>query len=72
MTTIHELQQIMWVETVHGIGQVLFILDYGPHENTVFMVANKEDGKIRHYVSNDVTLCKNYTFGFNLKSPNHP
>jgi len=65
MTTIHELQQVMWVITPHGDGQVLFIMDYGPHENTIFVVALEENGMIKHYNSNDVRLCKNNTFNIN-------
>jgi hypothetical protein len=26
---IHEIKQVMFVETPHGIAQVLFIIDYG-------------------------------------------
>lgn len=62
---IHEVRQVMWVQTVHGLGQVLFIMDYGPHENTVWVVANKEDGRVRHYNSNQIILDRNYTFDMN-------
>ena len=65
MTTIHELQQIMWVTTPHGDGIVLFLMDYGPQENTIFVVALEKDGVIKHYNSNDVRLCKNDTFNIN-------
>lgn len=65
MTVIHELQQVMWVITPHGDGIVLFIMDYGPQENTVFVIALEKDGVIKHYNSNDVRLCKNDTFNIN-------
>ena len=65
MTAIHELQQIMWVTTPHGDGIVLFLMDYGPQENTIFVVALEKDGVIKHYNSNDVKLCKNDTFNIN-------
>lgn len=65
MTAIHEIQQILWVTTPLGDGQVLFLIDYGPHENTVWVVALKKGGKIKHFNSNQITLCANHTFGFN-------
>jgi hypothetical protein len=65
MSLIHEVQQILWVTTLHGDGVVLFIMDYGPHENTIFVVALEESGMIKHYNSNDVKLCKNNTFNIN-------
>lgn len=65
MSLIHEVKQILWVITPHGDGIVLFIMDYGPQENTVFVVALEKDGVIKHYNSNDVRLCKNDTFNIN-------
>lgn len=68
MTTIHEIQQAMIVNTPHGDGYPLFLIDYGPHLNMVWVVANYEDGKIRHYDSNDIRLSVNYTLNFNMKN----
>ena len=63
---IHEIKQILWVTTPHGDGQALFIIDYGPHENTVWVVALESDGRVLHYNSNQIRLCKNDTFNINL------
>ena len=65
MTAIHEIQQILWVTTPLGDGQALFLIDYGPHENTVWVVALEKKGEIKHFNSNQITLCANHTFGFN-------
>lgn len=65
MALIHEVQQVLWVTTQHGDGIVLFLIDYGPQENTIFVVALEKDGVIKHYNSNDVRLCKNDTFNIN-------
>ena len=65
MSLIHEVKQILWVTTPHGDGIVLFIMDYGPQENTIFVVALEKDGIIKHYNSNNVRLCKNDTFNIN-------
>lgn len=66
MTVIHELQQILWVTTPHGDGQVLFLIDYGVHENTIWVVALEADGVVKHYNSNDIKICKNNTININI------
>lgn len=63
---IHEIKQFIWVTTPHGDGQALFIIDYGPHENTIWVVALESDGRVLHYNSNQIRLCKNDTFNINL------
>jgi hypothetical protein len=67
MTVIHEVQQVLYLNTPHGNGIALFIIDYGPQLNTVWVVANHKDGVIRHYDSNQVTLTTNYTLGINIE-----
>ena len=66
MTTIHEVQQVMVVETPFGDAQVLFIIDYGIHLNTIWICSSFSDGKIRHFDSMDITLKKNHTINFNM------
>lgn len=61
MTAIHELHQVLWVETPHGDGVVLFLIDYGVHENTIYVVALQETREIKHYNSNQIKICNNYT-----------
>ena len=68
MTTIHEIQQAMYVETPHGEGLPLFLIDYGPQLNTVWVVANRENGVIRHYDSNQIKLTVNHTLEINTKT----
>lgn len=60
---IKELKQFLWVETELGDGQVLFLIDYGPHENLVFVVALKNSRLIKHFTTEQVKICRNYTFG---------
>jgi hypothetical protein len=66
MTVIHEIQQVIFINTPHGESQALFIIDYGLHLNTIWVAANKEDGKVRHYDSNQISLIKNNTIDFNV------
>ena len=67
MTVIHEVKQTMWVNTPHGKGILLFLMDYGPQQNTIWVVALKEDGKIKHYDSNQIHIEINHTLDINLK-----
>lgn len=65
MTAIHEIQQALIVDTEFGKCHALFIIDYGIHENTIWVCASFKDGKIRHFDSNQVRLETNYTLNFN-------
>jgi hypothetical protein len=65
MTTIHEFQSTLWVDTPHGEGIAILIIDYGIHQNTIWVVADKNNGRVRHYDSNDIKLSTNYTLGIN-------
>lgn len=71
MTIIHEIQQYLWVTTPMGDGQALFLMDYGPHENTVWVVALEECGSIKHFNANHIRLCCNNTFGINVGDDPH-
>ena len=70
MTTIHEFQSTLWVDTPHGEGIAILIIDYGIHQNTIWVVANKNDGRVRHYDSNDIQLSTNHTLNLNGKKVN--
>ena len=65
MTAIHEIQQTIFVDTPHGKVQALFLIDYGVHQNTIWVVTLKEDGRIKHYDSNQINVEVNHTIGLN-------
>jgi hypothetical protein len=67
MTVIHEVQQVMIVNTPFGEEQVLFIIDYGIHVNSIWVCTSLSDGKIRHYDTNQLTMTVNHTLGLNVK-----
>jgi hypothetical protein len=70
---ILQLNPAILVETPLGQGNALFIIDYGMHQNTCWVVALNKDGVIKHFDCNDVILSTNYTYGMNLKkNVNHP
>jgi len=65
MTAIHEVQQILTCNTPFGEAQALFIINYGIHRNTIWVCANFDDGKIRHFDSNQISITSNHTLDFN-------
>lgn len=67
MTTMHEINQVMIVDTPFGQAQALFILDYGIHFNTIWICASLEDGAIRHFDSNQISISTNHTMNLNNK-----
>lgn len=67
MTAIHEIQQYLPVETCHGKGVAIMVIDYGPQVNTIWVVVTQKNGKIRHYDSSQIRVEANYTFRTNIK-----
>jgi len=63
---ILEIEKIIWVETKLGKGIALFLIDYGVQNNTIWIVALEDDGKIKHFDSNQIRLVENFTL--NIKS----
>ena len=63
---ILQLDPSLLVETPLGTGQALFLIDYGMHQNTCWVVALVEDGIIKHFDCNDIVLSTNYTYDMNL------
>ena len=63
---IHEFKNALWVMTPHGEGIAILVIDYGIQHNTVWVVANKSDGRIRHYDSNQISLSRNHTIDLNI------
>ena len=59
------------VETPLGIGQAIFIIDYGMHQNTCWVVALVDDGVVKHFDCNDIILAANFTYGMNTHNQNN-
>ena len=64
---ILQLNQSILVNTQLGVGQALFLIDYGMHQNTCWVIAIQDSGIIKHFDCNDVILSTNYTYGMNLR-----
>ena len=73
MSMILQLDPTILVDTPLGRGHAIFIIDYGMHQNTCWVVALQESGKVKHFDCNDIIITTNYTYGINLKhNTNHP
>lgn len=69
MTTIHEMNQVIWVTNEKlGDGIIIAIIDYGPHHNSVLMVGF-ESGEIKFLDTNQVRLTRNDTLGIASTGP---
>ncbi len=64
---ILQLNPSILVETPLGQGQAIFIVDYGMHQNSCWIVAINENGIVKHFDSNDVIISTNHTYHMNMK-----
>lgn len=64
---ILQLDPSILVETPLGKGLALFIIDYGMHQNTCWVVTLEDSGKVKHFDCNDILLSTNYTYHLNIK-----
>ena len=69
---ILQLNPAILVETPLGRGEAIFVIDYGMHQNTCWVVALQKDGIIKHFDCNDVILSTNYTYRLNLDKKTAP
>jgi hypothetical protein len=56
--TIHELKNIINVETPLGIGKAIAWIDYGTETNTVWKVI-LQDGSVRNFYDTDIIVAPN-------------
>ena len=69
---ILQLNLSILVETPLGQGQTIFIIDYGMHQNTCWVVALSDNGIVKHFDCNDIIVSANHTYHMNLrKHQNH-
>ena len=64
--TLLQINPQIWVQTPLGDGLAVFLIDYGIGHNTCWIVALEKDGQIKHFDSNDVKVCFDYTYGINM------
>lgn len=51
------------METPHGEGMALALIDYGFQWNTCWIVALRKSRELKHYESEQLKLSVNFTFG---------
>jgi len=65
---ILQLSPTIFVDTPLGKGHTIFIIDYGMHQNSCWVVALEKDGVVKHFDSNDIIVCTNFTYHINLEN----
>lgn len=60
---ILQLNPPIWVTTPLGEGHALFLIDYGPAINTVWVVHLFDGGKVTHIDSSEVRVMGNAMWG---------
>lgn len=60
---IHQCNPPIWVTTPLGEGHALFIIDYCPSINSVWVVHHFDDGRVVHVDSSEVRVMGNAMYG---------
>lgn len=66
---IHEITQILWLQTPKGLALAKFMLDYGPESNIFWICAQQDTGECWTWSNQDVRIAKNITLGRESMSP---
>jgi hypothetical protein len=59
----------IWVTTPLGEGHALFLIDYGPAVNTVWVVHQFDGGGVAHVDSSEVRVMGNAMYGIDHPAP---
>lgn len=62
---ILQLTPTIFVDTPLGKGHCIFLIDYGMHQNSCWVVVLEKNGIVKHFDANDVIVCTNYTYHIN-------
>ena len=60
---IHELRQVIWLDTPRGLALAKFLIDRGPDSDIEWVTVLNETGAILSFDNADVLVCKSYTLG---------
>ena len=64
---ILQLNSTIYVDTPLGKGHALFLIDYGMHQNTCWVVTLEKNGIVKHFDCNDILICTNFTYHINTE-----
>lgn len=67
---LHQCDPPIWVTTPMGEGHALFLIDYGPSLNTVWVVHQFQDGRVLHVDSSEIRVMGNPMYG--IPHPEEP
>ena len=62
---ILQLTPTIFVDTPLGKGHCIFLIDYGMHQNSCWVVVLEKNGIVKHFDANDIIVCTNYTYHIN-------
>lgn len=60
---IHELSQMLWLDTPKGLGLAKFLIDRGIDSDNEWVCVMNETGEIWSFDNSDVRAAKNITIG---------
>ena len=61
MTSIHELQQVIWLDTPKGLALAKFLIDRGTDSDLEWVTAINETGECWTFSNEDIRFAKNLT-----------
>lgn len=70
MTAIERILPEIYVTCPLGQGDALFLIDYGPNINSVWVVHLHESGKVVHVDSSEIRIMGNPMYG--IADPEEP
>ncbi|MCX7319241.1 MAG: hypothetical protein NT113_07010 [Hyphomicrobiales bacterium] len=63
MSTIHELSQVLWVDSPKGLGLVKFMICDGVDSDILWVTAIQDTGECWTFSNEDIRFAKNITIG---------
>lgn len=70
MTAIHRILPELWIQTPLGEAHALFLIDYGPMTNSIWVAHLLDTGKVVHVDSCEVRIMGNPMWG--IPHPERP
>lgn len=62
---ILQLSPTIYVDTPLGKGHCIFIIDYGMHQNSCWIIVLEKNGIVKHFDTNDIIVSTNFTYHIN-------
>ena len=60
---IHEIQQVIWLDTPKGLALAKFLVDRGVDADIEWVTVLNDTGEILSFDNSEVLVCKSYTLG---------